>query len=389
MGGNSTMGLKPNWSPEEIQYLQDYYGTISIPKLSENLNRSVNAIKVMRERLGLGAFLDNGEYITLNQMMHALGRNQSYSGMLTSWVKNRGLPIKTKKVENCSFRIIYLNDFWKWAEQNRTFVDFSKVPENSLGEEPRWVREQRRADTRKKQGYKTTPWTHTEDEHLKVLLKQFKYGYSELSKRLQRTSGAIQRRIVDLGLKERPLKADNHKLWSDADYMRMGEMIKQGLSYELMADELGRSSKALRGRVFDMYLTESLDKVIKLMGSGHWGDGRPERPITFKNQTVTEKIEVKNNIALLAGIIRAQVKKYYGDNDYWQKDLCMNWDGHCTADQTDCDSCTAFIRIREQYCRRCGTTFFKRQVTDMCDKCKVDRKKQAQRKWAVMNKRGE
>jgi len=125
------------------------------------------------------------------------------------------------------------------------------VPESSLGIEPGWVKAQRRTDEKTKLRFKTTPWEKSEDELLKVLLKQFKYSYHDLSKRLQHTCGAIQRRVLDFGLKERPLKASNHNPWSDKDYYRMGEMIKLGLSYELMSDEFGRSSKALRGRVFD------------------------------------------------------------------------------------------------------------------------------------------
>jgi len=122
------MAKQPPWSAEEKQYLQEHYGTISVPKLLENLKRSINAIKVMKVRLGLGAFLDNGKYIAINQLMQALGRNKVSDYQLISWVKNRGLPIKTKKVENCGFRIIYLTDFWKWAEQNRTFIDFQRCP---------------------------------------------------------------------------------------------------------------------------------------------------------------------------------------------------------------------------------------------------------------------
>jgi hypothetical protein len=47
----------------------------------------------------------------------------------------------------------------------------------------------------------------------------------------------------------------------------------------------------------------------------------------------------------------------------------MNWHDvkGCKAGQANCDDCNAFIRIREQYCKRCGTTFYKRQM----DTCRV------------------
>lgn len=69
------------------------------------------------------------------------------------------------------------------------------------------------------------------------LLSKYKYSYKELSLKLQRTEGAIQRRICDLGIKERPVKADNHIKWTESEYMMLGEMIKNGYSYELISEK--------------------------------------------------------------------------------------------------------------------------------------------------------
>lgn len=67
------LGLyKKRWTQEQIDYLQENYGKISIPALAKQLGKTVNAVRVMRERLGLGAFLMNGEYISLNQLLLAV-----------------------------------------------------------------------------------------------------------------------------------------------------------------------------------------------------------------------------------------------------------------------------------------------------------------------------
>lgn len=42
---------------------------------------------------------------------------------------------------NNTFKIIYLDEFWKWAEKNRSFLDFSKMEPLALGKEPGWVNE--------------------------------------------------------------------------------------------------------------------------------------------------------------------------------------------------------------------------------------------------------
>ncbi len=379
------MALKPSWTEEEKQYLEDNWGTVPIKSIATHLNRSVDAILVKKVKLGLGAFLDNGEYITYRQLLVALNIVGGMSYKNISWIKNKSFPVKYKQVKDCKFKVVYMNDFWKWAEANRGMIDWSRVEKNILGKEPGWVKKQRKADYQKNLKVKTTPWTVAEDKKLHDLLKQFKYSYTDLSKLLRRTEGAIQRRVVDLGLKERPLKLDNHTKWTPQEYLRLGEMIKQGLSYELMSDELGKSTKGIRGRVYSMYLTESLDKVVALIGDGVWGDGRPKRKISSRLLNAVEREQVKQDMSKLAGLLKGLVCKHYNDNDYWQRDLCMNWDGVCTAGETNCDDCSSFVRIRPQYCRRCGVTIIQRKKTDMCDRCKEARKKAYQRKWMVMH----
>lgn len=367
--------------------MTDKWGTVSLKTIAKALGRTENAILCKKQKIGLGAFLESGEYISFNQLLSALGSQSGYNYKTTSWVKNRGFPIKYKTVKNNKFKVVYLDDFWKWAEKNRAFLDFSKMEENILGIEPDWVKQQRKLDYEKNQKIKTTPWTTSEDEKLKRLLKEFKYSYLELSKMLRRSDGAIQRRICDLKLKERPIKADNHNNWTDNEYTILAELIKQGASYQHISDAINKSVKAIRGRVYNMYLTENLDKIRKVIGNGKWGHGRPERTIKQKLlMTVEEKQEVKDNLSVLAGLIRGYAKQHYDYNDYWQKDVCMNWDNYCTANETDCDSCTSFERIKPQYCVRCGHTFYERLENKKCAKCREQCKKQYYKKYAILNK---
>ena len=379
------MGIGRNWTDEDIQYLEDNWGVISINTIAENLDRSINAINIKKNKMGLGAFLNNGEYITFNQLIVALG-NKSYSYKETSWIRNRQFPIKYKRVSESRFKVVYLEDFWEWAEKNRTIIDWSKVEKNVIGAEPSWVDIQRKRDFNSHKINKSQ-WTKLEEEKLKVLVKQFRYTYSEIALKLNRTEGAIQRRICDLNLIERPLKADTHTKWTNDECLRLGEMIKQRFNYEMMLDELNKSVKAIRGKVYNMYLTEDLDKVSRLIGNGAWGDGRPERKISHRLLNTEEKEQVKEDMTKLVLLLKARICNHYDDHDYWQRELCMNWDNGCTAGESNCDACTSFYRIQPQYCRRCGATILKRYKENMCDKCKVDRKKQYQRKWMALNGR--
>lgn len=381
------MGQGRNWTQEEKQYLEDNWGTLSKQTLAKNLNRSLNAIEVMKNRLRLGAFLDNGDYVTWNQLQIALGLGRSGSGYkMISWVKNRDFPIRTKKVGNNSFKIVKIDDFWKWAEQNKDLLDFTKFEKNAIGEEPAWTKEKRKHDFEKARKYVNTPWTKAEDEKLKYLLRQYKYTYDDLSKMLKRTNGAIQRRVCDLGIKDRPIKADNHVKWTDEDFGLLGELIKQGYGYELIAEKIGKSAKAIRGRVYSMYLTENLDKARMIIGKGSWGDNRPERTISQWNVMNTEeRKQVKDLVIRLAAIIRFEYKQFFDDCDYWQKDLCQHWDGFCTKCQVNCDECTEFLKINPQNCKRCGNTFYERKDNKFCNKCREQKKKQYLRKIAILN----
>ncbi|WP_167957949.1 hypothetical protein [Anaerosporobacter faecicola] len=254
------MGQQRNWKKEEIQYLEDNWGKLSIISLMKNLNRTENAILIKAQKLGLGPFLESGDYVTWHQLLIALGIDSGgYKNK--SWIENRNFPIHRKRVNNCSFKIVYIDEFWKWAEKNKYLLDFSKFVENTLGAEPEWAKVKRKHDFEKNRKYIMTPWTKTEDEKLHYLLKQYKYTYDDLSKKLRRTNGAIQRRICDLGFKERPIKADNHIKWTDEEKQRLKELIMLGYGYELMAEIIGKSSKALRGTVYRFYGSENLDKV--------------------------------------------------------------------------------------------------------------------------------
>ncbi|MGE4214128.1 MAG: hypothetical protein AB7E42_05040 [Anaerotignaceae bacterium] len=369
------------WTKEDYQYLSDNWGSKSLVTICKKLNRSENAIHVKVQRLGLGAFLDQGEYITWNVLQNTIGCTGGSGYKIKSWVENRGFPLKTKRVNTSTYKVVYIDDFWKWAEKNKDLLDFSKFEENSLGKEPTWAKAKRKHDFEKNTKYIKTPWTPVEDSRLKYLLEQQKYTYDDLSKLLRRTNGAIQRRVCDLGIKARPVKVDNHVKWTEEEFYKLGELIKEGNGYELISEKIGKSSKAIRGRVYGMYLTENLDKVRTILGSGNWGDNRPERKVKqYLLMNEEEKQQTKELLTRLSVILRYQYKEYFEASDYWQKDLCQHWVGYCAKDQISCDECLEFQRIRPQYCKRCGGTFYERKENDFCSVCRKARKSRCFRK---------
>ena len=372
------------WTEEDTEYLRENWGYLSVEAIAKHLNRTKNAINCRKNVLGLGAFLDGGDYITFNQLVEAITGHHSYSYQMKSWVKNRGLPLHRKKIHEKRVRVIYLEEFWRWAKKNRSFIDFSKMEPLALGKEPRWVQEQRRKDFEACAVQRKDRWTRDEDSRLVLLLKQHRYGYAELSEMLHRSTGAIQRRCQDLGIKERPVNAKTGKNeWTEADYKTLADGIRHGDSYQLIGKAIGKSEKAVRGKVYYEYLTENADKVRAMIGKGKWGTGAPTPTVAQGIHLSRTRQQVKNDLSLLDAILRKRMNDL-GYDPFWQRVMCMNWDdiGGCAAGCTNCDECTDFVRIKPQYCARCGGTFYERKENRFCAPCRTSRKKHAQRHWA-------
>lgn len=255
------MGSNRQWTIDECNYLEDKWGSISLKTIAKNLNRSESGVLNKVRRMGLGSFLENGDYVTWNQFLKAIGIQGGYNYKDISWVQNRKFPLHTKRVNDYSFKVVYLDEWWKWAEQNKSFLDFSKFEENSLGIEPQWVKEKRKHDVEISRKYIKTPWTITEDKRLEKLVNDYKYTYSDISKLMRRTEGAIQRRCADLKLKGRPLRESPHSVWEEWQIKKLDELINTGVSYEIMSEAIGKSTKAIRGKVYILYGSENLDRV--------------------------------------------------------------------------------------------------------------------------------
>lgn len=182
-----------------------------------------------------------------------------------SWIERRGLKTRRLKCNKQTYRVIDIYEFWEWAEKNQDFLDFSNFEKYALGAEPEWVDKKRVRDCAKARSIKTTPWTKDEDERLVKCLKEYKYSWTETSKKLHRTCGAIQKRCVVLGYKERPLRESPHSKWSEEQLQLLKEMIIDGCNYLEMQEKIGKSEKAIRGKIYNLYKTERLDNVRMIL----------------------------------------------------------------------------------------------------------------------------
>lgn len=90
---------KKHWTQEENDWLCEHWGETTIEGLCRHLQRSEKAILQRVSFLGLPPYLESGSYITIGTLTRTLGyHKQSGPGVADRWAKNRGFPLRYKRV---------------------------------------------------------------------------------------------------------------------------------------------------------------------------------------------------------------------------------------------------------------------------------------------------
>lgn len=136
------------WSEEEIEYLEEHYGKKSNLLIAKKLGRSVQAVEKKAARRMLGR-KDTADGLITFHALYTLLRGTAPCRKTKEYLKRHGLRTYTYRLYNgilCESELVNIDEFWKWAEQHRGIVSFAKLEENSLGLEPKWVKEQRKQE---------------------------------------------------------------------------------------------------------------------------------------------------------------------------------------------------------------------------------------------------
>ena len=308
----------PDWTAEEVELMEELWGTYTIPQIAKRLDRSPNAVKVKSTRLGLGRYVNSSQYVTANQVavlmkvdIHTVTDVWIPAGLRFTWKA----PLGRRK-----FRHIQMDHLVDWLKKNQDRWDSRRVEPFALGVEPDWLKEKRKKDMLRPARW-AVKWTAEEDARLVSMFRQGSRTYAEIGLELGRSCEAVERRVSRLDV------------WGTG----------------------------------------------KFIGEDPWKTKKEKK----------EAAERKLLSIRLCSVLRAY-RNSLEWGAFWQKDICQHWDNArgCLMSCTDCDSCTQFQRIRPQYCKRCGREFLERRLHDFCPECRTARKKQAQRKYAVLHARG-
>lgn len=260
------MLMSKHWTEEELFFLKENWGTMPMPKIAKRLNRTPTAIQRKVCRLHLGNFLNNGDYITFNQLLKALGKNCSNPIHRMLWVTERNFPIQTKQVNNKSYNVVKIEDFWKWCEHNQDILDLTKLEPLMLGPEPEWLENKRKSDFIKNKYNKNTPWTDYEDNQLINTVKEYKYTTKELANILHRTEASIHWRLRKLNCKYRPLMESTANKWTDGETALLLTLLKTETNWVVIFKQFpNHSEKAVKSKAYTMFKTQDLNKIKQLL----------------------------------------------------------------------------------------------------------------------------
>lgn len=194
------------YTREENDYLKAYAGTYSIDKMAKAMGRTPSAIKEQLTRLGIGN-LDLSGGIPANQLARIAGVAPS---TVRTWIKRDLLPHSKRSARNnvkmkdkrC---LIFPEEFWKWAEQNKHRVPFSKIERNVLLPEPDWLNaEIRKEKSLNKKILNKSDWTIKEEQEAWQLRAQG-VMYKDIAIRLKRTHSSVRNKMHDLIQREKEL----------------------------------------------------------------------------------------------------------------------------------------------------------------------------------------
>ena len=231
------------WSENETKYLEKSWGKVTIKTISKIVNRTPKAVKNKAYHLGLPHRLAMDDRVPLNQIIIAFyGGVKQGSAIVKRWL-DLNVPVKKIRREKSFVYVIDIDEFWKWAKKNKTLINFSRLQENILGPEPGWIKEKRRIDIVYKTK-KNEEWTALDEQILVDMLNTFKYDYHEIATRLNRSESSIRKRMIKLGIKQRPLKREARK-WTKKEEETVLAMRNKGYTYEHIGTLIDRSGTSV------------------------------------------------------------------------------------------------------------------------------------------------
>jgi DNA-binding CsgD family transcriptional regulator len=193
-----------NWSGNEIEYLMDKWGNMTITNISRKLERSENAVLLKAHKLGLkNQVIANGTYLRPKDIADILNveiRNVYY------WIDHGYIDYRRLRIRSMKKYQIDIDSFKNFLDKHQNLWD-SKIADMTLIKScfincsttgtymlPKWMEDKIAGDATviKIKEYKN--WTTKEEEKLSSLLEQGKNN-KEIARILNRSIYSVQGKV--------------------------------------------------------------------------------------------------------------------------------------------------------------------------------------------------
>lgn len=239
------------WNKEELEYLENKWGIMSVSGIAKNLNRPVKGVRAKALRIGLDRPLEASEKITVCELINVLGL-KAYTWEMKKFEKH-GCPITTQKVISKSYKVIDIEQFWKWAEKHQEILNFKNFNENTLGKEPIWVKEKRKRDIMEfMTTSKNKAWTKEEENLLIAKVKSYRYTCAELANEFNRSESSIKRKLQKLKVPYRPITKRDKEMsvaWTVEENKYFLELYRNNYSIKEISKRLNKDERLIQERV--------------------------------------------------------------------------------------------------------------------------------------------
>jgi DNA-binding Lrp family transcriptional regulator len=218
------------WSKEEVEKLEELLGTYNYKTIAKMIGKTPKAVAEKKKRLKLDTVIEATEFLNSNELGTLLGRSPC---TIRKWIKNKGLPHSKKVLANeREFYRIDTKKLWEWIKENENLMRWDLYELGSIANEPKWVLE------KKKNFKKTTAkrWNKTEDMYLEFYYKQG-LSFNKIAEKLGRTMKSIDMRLIRLKIKRKTIQIN----WKDKEVKMLLDMKKEGKNFNFIANELGRT----------------------------------------------------------------------------------------------------------------------------------------------------
>jgi len=232
------------WTLEDENYLEDNFGKVSLKTITSNLNRTESAVMSKACKIGVTQ-KDNANWYTLADFCQRANLSRT---TVQYWIDECGFPTTRNKKVSKKYIRVYPDKFWEWAETNKHRIQWTEFPKYALDNESNWVDEIRKSSKRKVN--KRRNWSNYEIVELKRLLNLEQYTYPELTEKLDRSHGAIKRKIYDLRLPV-PLYVNRGaaREYRNEEIEEAVNLYEKGYPMHAIAKNLNRTEMGLRGKL--------------------------------------------------------------------------------------------------------------------------------------------